>query len=141
MIDKSPLCVLPKDCLTCPYIYGCDMNDFEQCKTCHSNLRSENSSENVWHFIKTFAAAHDTFLYGNCYWFAFILQNRFNGTILYDEIDNHYLCEINGRIYDVRGEVTDFYSNVNLINWNDMLFKDPVLYKRLVRDCILKIGE
>ena len=43
---------------------------------------------------------------GNCYYFALILLDRFPiGKILYDVIDGHFVCEIDGVKYDWSGVV------------------------------------
>lgn len=77
----------------------------------------------------------DTFLNGCCYWFAFILFQRFKNEakteIVYDVIENHYACRINGKVYDIRGEVPDKY---NWILWDDVW--DPRQREYLTRDCI-----
>lgn len=50
--------------------------------------------ETVLGFIKHFKGSEDVFLYGCCYWFAFILQERFGGTMMYEPIENHFVQEI-----------------------------------------------
>jgi hypothetical protein len=75
-----------------------------------------------------------------CYWFAKILNDRFNeeseNEIVYDEVHNHFGCLINERIYDITGDVSDKY---NWLHWSIYPTKDPCLYQHLMRDCILKI--
>lgn len=90
-------------------------------------------------FIKQFRdlGAENCFSNGMCYWFAFILNSRFpGGEIMYDEIANHFGCEICGRVYDITGDVTDTY---NWVPWLKFIYKDVALTKRLFRDCILKL--
>lgn len=83
------------------------------------------------------SAADDLFLYGDCYYFAIILKERFPEAIIkYLVIDNHFVTEINGRLYDIRGDITDIVEIEQLINWSDMESCDELLYKRIVRDCI-----
>lgn len=82
-------------------------------------------------------AAEDLFLYGDCYYFAIILKERFKDSITkYLTIDNHFVTEINGKLYDIRGDVTDIINISQLINWDDMKDYDELLYKRIIRDCI-----
>ena len=72
-----------------------------------------------------------------CYWFAFLLANRFpGGEIVYDEVANHFGCEIGGQVYDITGNVTNSY---NWMPWLKFIYKDTALTKRVVRDCILKL--
>lgn len=77
------------------------------------------------------------FLYGDCYYFAVILKERFSNAIIkYLIIDNHFITEIDGRLYDIRGDITDIVDNNQLIAWKDMKSYDELLYKRIIRDCI-----
>lgn len=71
---------------------------------------------------------------GNCYYFALILSNRFDGDIYYDSIRGHFVCKINDKFYDYHGEYKDLE---NLILFNDINSRDEKWYKNLVRDCIL----
>lgn len=84
--------------------------------------------------------AEDLFLYGDCYYFAIVLQERFKYThdviIKYFEIDNHFVTDINGRLYDIRGDITDIVDSKQLKDWDDMEEYDELLYKRIIRDCI-----
>ena len=84
------------------------------------------------------AAANDLFLYGDCYYFSVILKERFKdrATIKYLIIDNHFVTEIDGKMYDVRGDITDEIDSNQLIDWNDMKDYDELLYSRIIRDCI-----
>lgn len=97
--------------------------------------------EDVLDFISNFSEAQSTFLYGCCYWFTYILKGRFGGSTYYDPIIGHYIQEIDGRFYDVRGDVTDLFRNAKLVCWDTYQSVDPFHYKHLVRDCVLKIKE
>lgn len=95
--------------------------------------------QEILHFISQFENAKETFLFGMCFWFAFILQERFGGTMMYEPVENHYVQEIGGRLYDVSGDVTEQYgSSEHLMRWVDMEQFDSSLYRRLTRDCIKK---
>lgn len=89
-------------------------------------------------FIGNFKGAEDTFLFGCCYWFSFILNERFGGATMYLPVENHYVQQIGDRLYDVSGDVTDKYKGAEIMKWSDMQERDSSLYKRLVRDCINK---
>ena len=54
-------------------------------------LESKTDSATILDFISHFKDAQDTFLYGCCYWFAFILNERFGGTTMYLPVENHFV--------------------------------------------------
>lgn len=102
-------------------------------------MENRTDKETILHFIGHFRAAQETFLYGCCFWFAFILQARFGGTMMYEPVENHYVQEIGGWLYDVSGDVTEKYrASKYLMRWSDMESYDSSLYRRLIRDCIKK---
>ena len=50
----------------------------------------------------------EAFTCGCCYWFAKILHLRFPvSEIVYEPVANHFAAKINGRVYDITGDVTD----------------------------------
>lgn len=83
----------------------------------------------------------DTFSNWCCYWFAQILYNRFEREdylwhkcyMAYDIIANHFACNIDGRVFDITGDVTDQY------DWKDLshISDDYCAVDRVVRDSIL----
>ena len=103
-------------------------------------------NQEILDFINHFRGATDTFSNGCCYWFARILKDRFprqdwddfDPEIMYTQIDNHFGCLIDGIIYDVTGDVTYKYK---WERWCDIEYKDELLYKRIVRDCVLKLSS
>ena len=77
-----------------------------------------------------------TFTNGCCYWFAVILFIRFmqsGAQIMYDQRVNHFGTLIDGRVYDVTGDVTDGH---DWVLWRDMRLIDELETARIVRDCI-----
>ena len=77
----------------------------------------------------------DTFQFGCCYWFAFILYRRFlreGAKIMYDQIENHFGTMIFGKVYDITGDVTAKY---RWEPWEKL--DDELLKARIVRDCIM----
>ena len=76
----------------------------------------------------------ECFTRGCCYWFAAILNTRFkfdDAIIMIAYADNHFGCEIDGRVYDITGDVTDKY------DWEPWsACHDPSLIKRIHEDCI-----
>ena len=86
----------------------------------------------------------DAFSCGCCYWFADILWNRFAFEtefkedlcyLVYDPIINHWACSINGRIYDITGDISD-NQEYKWQDWGTFQLQDKSLTKRLYRDCI-----
>ena len=48
------------------------------------------------------------FCHGCCYWFAWVLTERFPGAeVVYDALSNHFAAQIGERVYDITGDVTD----------------------------------
>ena len=47
------------------------------------------------------------FCHGCCYWFAWVLTERFPGAeVVYDALSNHFAAQIGERVYDITGDVT-----------------------------------
>lgn len=94
-------------------------------------------TEKIIPFIKGFGPCQTFFLEGYCYWFALILIIRFGGgTLMYDEVANHFTARINGELYDVRGKVSELYPDA--IEWSIFRKADPKHAERIVADCIMK---
>ena len=73
------------------------------------------------------------FTCGCCYWFAEILCKRFpNSVMMYDQVANHFVVEIEGRLYDITGDVTEKY---NVAPWDEL--DDDLLRSRIIRHCIM----
>ena len=77
-----------------------------------------------------------TFMEGFCYYFSIILQERFGGEILYDQIEGHFLFLYKDNLYDIRGNVTHLYEISKLITKDEWLRKDSI-----IRGVILKLDE
>lgn len=76
----------------------------------------------------------NTFSKGYCYQFAVILKERFDGVILYDPIEGHFITLINDRLFDITGDVTDKY------NINALYTKETYLsILSIVEGCLLKL--
>lgn len=98
-------------------------------------------SEEVLGFINRFTAndtrqqVTEAFTAGCCYWFAFILAQRFSDfapVIVYDCVQNHFGTRISGAVYDITGIVTDSYDWVPFA-----ALTDEAHLARLKRDCIM----
>lgn len=75
---------------------------------------------------------------GRCYFFATILKNVFpGGIIMYDPIDGHFIYRLSGKFYDWTGCRVYTKNDIdNFYNWDTLKSWDPLLYKRIERDCI-----
>lgn len=89
----------------------------------------------------------DCFTQGCCYWFAFILKERFHGKIVYDHVIGHFACQIGTYVYDIRGRVDKYYGK-ETFEWHDWdtwevyADKQPSGARtRVIEDCILKINR
>ena len=80
-----------------------------------------------------------SFLRGNCYYFAKILQTRFPDLIIfYLPVKGHF-CVFdcyNGSYYDVTGKI-EREENEQPIDFELLAEIEPNLYKSIVRDCIM----
>lgn len=100
--------------------------------------------KDIIYFIEKFKrmdpiTIEDVFLHGNCYWFAQILINRFqneNPELYYLPIDGHFITKINGRFYDISGEVIP---DQILVSWNNLQKDEPNLSNRIYSNCALFI--
>lgn len=89
---------------------------------------------NHFTFNGRFSEVIDSFTCGNCYWFAYILYERFADLypeIVYDLVENHFATAIRGRVFDITGDVTDQYT---WVDWDKL--DDPLLKEHVTRDCI-----
>lgn len=103
---------------------------------------------NVDDFNASFATCEDNFLHGNCYWYARILQERFQPwfttDIMYNQIENHFCCRINttiGHFYaDIRG-VFAVGEPDGWVVWQNYINEEPLDAARVYRDCIWHYTE
>ena len=77
----------------------------------------------------------EVFTKGCCYWFAYILCERFGGEMMYDPIVCHFAASIGGKIYDIRGDLAYVDCKYNFEPWCS--FDDPIHKARIIRDCVL----
>lgn len=93
--------------------------------------------EDVKNFLSRFHESDrvdEVFTSGCCYWFAVILSKRFedrHAEIVYDEIANHFGAAIDGRVFDITGDVTDAY---RWRPWSEMT--DDRHRQRIIHYCI-----
>lgn len=78
----------------------------------------------------------DAFLFGCCWWFAFILKSRFEREypceIVVNYVANHFACRINGSVYDITGRRADVGE---WERWDDCA--DDALRERIIEQCIM----
>ncbi len=94
-------------------------------------------------FIKHFQneGTIKTFTEGCCYWFAKILCERFEmdhyrTMLMYNNIDGHFATKINGRLYDITGELNE---TADWKIWDEFQENEPIYSKTVIRDCIKKL--
>lgn len=110
-------------------------------------------TQQVLDFIAHFKGAEDVFLHGCCWWFAWILQERFHEhgwlvDIMHDPVVGHFIArfiplqlscdeEHESAVYffDIRGDVTHLYDEENLENMWLMSMNEERRYGRLMCDC------
>lgn len=80
----------------------------------------------------------DTFTNGCCYWFAKILEERFNGEIMYNPVDNHFVTLIDGLLFDITGKLDN---NENWYQWDEYKKLDELETKRIYKYCINKTED
>ena len=79
----------------------------------------------------------EAFTQGCCFWFAYILAERFRDKygahIVVDYVANHFATRIaGGRVYDITGDVTEGHT------WEPWAAcSDPALRRRITEDCIM----
>ena len=109
-------------------------------------------------FIFHFTGAEDVFLHGCCYWFAWILQERFHEQgylvdIFHEPVEGHFVARVirdpglkwmhpetyhdkpEVKFFDVRGDVTDLYNEDDLENMWMMQQAEERRWGRLLCDC------
>ena len=81
----------------------------------------------------------DIFTNGCCYWFAKILEERFEGSIMYNPVDNHFATLIDTHLYDILGEIPgDIRIDDNWYFWDEYEKLDPLETGRIYKYCINK---
>jgi len=98
----------------------------------------------ILNFIKRFQneGTVKTFTEGCCYWFAKILDERFNEfdyepQICYNPKENHFATLINFRLYDITGDLGEMKDLPDWKYWDKYQYKeDEKVVERLYRDCI-----
>lgn len=97
----------------------------------------------ILNFIEQFRelGAENCFSNGMCYYFTVILRARFGeyaAKRLYDPVTNHFATQIDGRIYDITGDITDKPDH-KWVEWMVYQRLDSTHARRIERDCITKV--
>ena len=97
--------------------------------------------EEVIHFIDNFKRQKKSdvefvFTNGDCYWFSVILIQRFGGEAYYLRVRNHFITKIDGRYYDITGEITDF--DEEPVSWTYMQETEPKWAERIYYCALLQ---
>lgn len=142
---NSRVCVIcgkPAECL-CSVGSLCEYQPL--CKECTDNLYIgvspfDSIDKEVFSFIDRRFKCDCNWTSGNCYYFALILKDRFsnyNAQLYYDTIDGHFLCMINGSLYDWYGKHSYYKDRESsIICWDKFKEYDALQYERIIRDVI-----
>lgn len=90
--------------------------------------------QEVMEFIQRRFPKDSNWTNGNCYYFALILSDRFNGTMYYDVIYGHFITKIGNNYYDYNG-IVNLDKRV-LVEWNKFEEYDKYQYRRVVEDVL-----
>jgi hypothetical protein len=98
-----------------------------------------NDREKITRFIDRFRGCEDVFLKGCCYWFAHILNYRFDrecdADIMYEPVEGHFITRIDNHFYDARGDVTELYRGKPMYDIYELRRENSKLYDKLMREC------
>lgn len=99
----------------------------------------DNDRSIIEKFCETFRSKNKNliqiFNQGYCYHFACILHNIFNGKIMYNDIDNHFACLYDGKLYDIAGEI-NYPHNDGYVDWEDYQRSEPLNSSRVLNECV-----
>ena len=107
-------------------------------------MKITNKHEVVLNFIEQFRHfgpnIENCFSNSMCWYFTTILRGRFviENQAMYDPIANHFATEIDGRIYDITGDITD-NPEYKFEYWGSYWLNDLNETALIRRDCIWKI--
>lgn len=98
--------------------------------------------EIILDFIKQFRdlGAENCFSNGMCYHFSLILCTRFKYSArrVYDPVVNHFAVEMDGRVYDITGDITED-NQYKWHYWDLYQYEDPLHTDHIRRDCMWKV--
>jgi hypothetical protein len=84
---------------------------------------------------RRFASTNANWTNGNCYWFAKILTDRFEGLeIYYIPSEGHFVAGDGENFFDYNGLIKGTY---RYIPFKEIKEDDPLWYSRLIKDCVL----
>ena len=94
----------------------------------------EEIQDEVLEFItRRWECCDANWMNGNCYWFAFILCERFKYLKLYYEyVIGHFLAGANGCYYDWNGKYVEID---HIIPFDELKEKDPIWANRILKNC------
>lgn len=97
---------------------------------------------NIENFIVNFKSGfdekylEDVFMNGNCYHFALILKEMYNGEIIYDPHESHFVTKVDDSYYDIRGKI---HPPMDDYPWESMEDIDHKEYALVEQDCVYKV--
>lgn len=98
----------------------------------------KSSRDDILSFISKFKTSdkngciEEVFTSGYCYWFAYMLCGRFrNAILMYDPVVNHFVVQLDNRLFDITGDVTGQYE---CVPWSEY---DDELSRRRIEECCI----
>lgn len=90
--------------------------------------------DKVLEFIERRFPTDSRWMDGNCYFFALILKDVFDGKIYYDVIEGHFLCLIKGKFYDWNG-IHGKRKDEVYVKWDEFKEYDSIQHERIIKNC------
>lgn len=107
-------------------------------------MKISNKHELILNFIDHFS--RHGYLVKDCfteesYYFAEILRSRFGRSvrIVYDAMSDYFAAEIDGKIYDITGDITNSKNTCNWHYWDKFVYEYPFVAKEITHDSIRRI--
>lgn len=88
--------------------------------------------------------AEEAFTNGNCYHFAAILSNLFEGYLMYNPVDNHFafMDDYSKTLWDITGRLGNrlkLTKKKNWYLWEDYKKIDLIETQRIIEQCMYKV--
>lgn len=82
------------------------------------------------------------FIEGCCYWFAYILKERFapNARIICLPQEGHFVTKIGEKYYDITGNVTKRYQKSQKDDWEEYQRYNSSRAQKIAKNCVLKMS-
>ena len=108
----------------------------------HFEYKNKATPEEFITTLNNVCCVKDVFTNGYCYHFAAILNDLFDGYVVYNPVLNHFafLDYESRKIYDITGAIGDCDDD-GWVAWNSYISFEPIESNRIINQCIYKGGE